>query len=88
VTAGRSRQEVKSIVIIISKSKLKAQMWSIFREIEETGEEVIVTDNSRPVLRIRRIQAKRPVEEVFADVRGKVVYLEDINLPTVDEVGP
>ncbi len=72
-------------MITISKSKLKAQMLSIFRHIEETGEEVIVTDNGKPVLRIERIQARRPVEEVFADVQGKVAYYEDINTPTIDE---
>ncbi len=72
-------------MITISKSKLKAQMLSIFRQIEETGEEVIVTDNSKPVLRIQRIQTRRPVEEVFAGLQGKIVFYEDPNTPTVDE---
>ncbi len=72
-------------MITISKSKLKAQMLSIFRHIEETGEGVIVTDNSRPVLRIERIETRRPVEEVFADVRGKAVFYEDPSTPTIDE---
>ncbi len=72
-------------MITISKSKLKAQMLSVFRQIEETGEEVIVTDNGRPVLRIERIQARRPVEEVFAGLQDKVVFHEDPNTPTIDE---
>ena len=72
-------------MITISKSRLKAQMLSVFRQIEETGEEVIVTDNSRPVLRIARIETRRPVEEAFAGLRGQVVYREDINSPTADE---
>jgi antitoxin (DNA-binding transcriptional repressor) of toxin-antitoxin stability system len=72
-------------MITISKSKLKAQMLSVFRRIEETGEEVIVTDNSRPVLRIERIETRTPVEEAFAGLQGKVVYHEDINNPTGDE---
>jgi antitoxin (DNA-binding transcriptional repressor) of toxin-antitoxin stability system len=72
-------------MITISKSKLKAQMLSVFRRIEETGEEVIVTDNSRPVLRIERIETRTPVEEAFAGLQGKVVYHEDINNPTADE---
>ncbi len=71
----------------ISKGKLKAQMLSIFRQIEETGEEVIVTDNNRPVLRIQRIDPRRPVEEVFGDVRGKLVCSEDLDIPTTDEWG-
>ncbi len=72
-------------MLTISKSKLKAQMLSVFRRIEETGEEVIVTDNNRPVLRIERIEARRTVEDVFAGLQGKVVYHEDINNPTADE---
>lgn len=39
-------------MLTISKSKLIADMLQIFRQIEQSGEEVIVTDNDRPVLRI------------------------------------
>ena len=46
----------------ISKSKLKANMLRIFRDIEETGEEWIVTDHNRPVLRIQPIGQKKTVE--------------------------
>ncbi|MCX6048678.1 MAG: prevent-host-death protein [Chloroflexi bacterium] len=72
-------------MITISKSKLKAQMFQIFREIEKSGEEVIVTDNHRPVLRIQPIARKRSVEELFGHLQGKVIYHEDINTPTTDE---
>jgi antitoxin (DNA-binding transcriptional repressor) of toxin-antitoxin stability system len=72
-------------MLTISKSKLKAQMLKIFREIEESGEEVIVTDNNRPVLRIQPIVQKRSVEEIFAPIRGKVIFYEDPNTPTIDE---
>ena len=71
----------------ISKSKLKANMLRIFREIEETGEEWIVTDHNRPVLRIQPIVQKKTVEEVFGAIQGKVVYREDVNTPTTDEWG-
>ena len=69
----------------ISKGKLKANMLRIFREIEASGEELIVTDRDRPVLRIQPIARRRRVEEAFGDVSGAVVYHEDINTPTVDE---
>ena len=36
----------------ISKSKLKANMLRIFREIEASGEALIVADRGRAVLRI------------------------------------
>ena len=69
----------------ISKSKLKANMLRIFREIEESGEELIVTHHNRPVLRIQPINRKNKVDDVFGTVQGKVIYREDINIPTTDE---
>ncbi len=69
----------------ISKSKLKANMLRIFRHIENTGEEMIVTDHNRPVLRIQPIAQNKTVEEVFGTIQGKVIYREDINTPTTDE---
>lgn len=54
-------------------------------EIEASGEELIVTDRGRAVLRIQSIVEKRPIEEVFGDVSGGVVLLEDMNAPTIDE---
>jgi hypothetical protein len=68
-----------TIVIIVvmqrvSKSVLKAKMLEYLRRVEETGEELIVTDNNEPV-----------VSEAFADVRGRVVYHEDVLAPSTDE---
>ena len=71
----------------ISKSKLKANMLRIFREIEESGEEWIVADHNRPVLRIQPIAQKKTVEEVFGAIQGKVAYREDINTLTSGEWG-
>ena len=69
----------------ISKSKLKAHMLRIFREIEKSGEELIVTDHGRPVLKIQAIAEKCSVEKVFGALQGQVVYNEDINAPTLEE---
>lgn len=66
----------------ISKSKLKAQMLRIFRELEDSGEELIVTDRGRPVLRIQPVSKKKTVDDVFGAIRGGVIYHEDIDLPT------
>ena len=74
-------------MLTISKSKLKAHMLQVFRQIEQTGEEVIVTDNNRPVLRIQPIVRKLDVDEVFAPYRGKVVIHEPLDMPTTDEWG-
>lgn len=69
----------------ISKSKLKARMLQVFREIEKSGQTLIVTDRGRPVLKIQAITKKRSVEELFGPLQGQVVYDEDINEPTLDE---
>jgi antitoxin (DNA-binding transcriptional repressor) of toxin-antitoxin stability system len=73
--------------IAVSKSKLKANMLQIFREIEASGETIIVTDHNKPVLKIVPIQEKRSVEEVFASWRGKAIIYEDLDLPTIEEWG-
>lgn len=72
-------------MLTISKSKLKTHMLQVFRQIEQTGEEVIVTDNNHPVLRIQRIVQKPGVDEVFSPYRGQIVWHEDPNMPTADE---
>jgi len=69
----------------ISKSALKARMLEYFRRVEETGEELIVTDHNRPVLRIVPIRTHRPAAELFSDVRGQVVYHGDVMEPTTHE---
>lgn len=71
----------------VSKGVLKAKMLEYLRRVEETGEELIVTDNNVPVVRIVPIKQRRPAAEVFADVRRRVVYHEDLLAPTTDEWG-
>jgi len=61
-------------------------MLEYFRKIEETGDELIVTDNNKPVLRIVPFRARTPSAALFADVRGAVTYQEDdVTNPTTDE---
>ena len=69
----------------ISKSKLKATMLGVFRALEATGGELVVTERGRPVLKVIPLRQKRSVKEIFGDVQGQVVYFEDINAPTIDE---
>ncbi len=69
----------------VSKSALKARMLEYFRRVEETGEELVVTDNNRPTLRIRPIRERQPATDTFAGLQGKVVYREDVLSPTTEE---
>jgi len=69
----------------VSKSQLKAKMLEYFCQVEESGEELIVTDNGSPVVKVVPIRVRTSATDVFADVRGRVVYREDILAPTTDE---
>lgn len=71
----------------ISKSKLKAHMLRVFREIEASGETLVVTDRNVPVLKITPIKKKKTVEEIFGDMQGQIIFHEDVNAPTIDEWG-
>jgi len=73
------------MVETISKNKLKAKMLEIFRQLEASGQELIVTDHGRPVLKIVPIRQKSTVSELFDDLQGRITYLEDINQPTLTE---
>ena len=72
-------------MMTISKSKLKARMLEVFRAVEATGEEVVVTDRGRAVLRIQPIAGRRSVDPVFADVRGGLAFHEDADTPTTGQ---
>ena len=56
----------------ISKSKLKAKMLEIFRQLESSGDELIVTDHNKPVLKIIPLKQKAAVSEVFSGLQGQV----------------
>jgi prevent-host-death family protein len=71
----------------LSKSKLKPRLLEIMREIEETGEELVVTDHGKPTLVIRPYRETRPPEVVFAAERGRLVFHEDPDTPTEGEWG-
>lgn len=60
-------------------------MLEIFREIELSGEELVVTEHGKPVLRISPIEKKRTIKEIFGSQQGKAIFYEDPNTPTIDE---
>lgn len=72
----------------VAKRQLKNGMSAYLRRIERTGEEMVITDRRRPVLRVSPFREKRPVEEVFADLRGKTQATAAVLCPpTQDEWG-
>ena len=73
--------------MIVSKGVLKAKMLEYFRRVEETGEELIVTNNNVPTLKITPIQKKERAEEIFANLRGRVSIDDSIMKPETEEWG-
>ena len=70
----------------VAKGTLKAKMLEYFRRVERTGEELIVTSNGVPVLKVVPYETRRPLGELFDEVRGKMRYQEeDILAPTEEE---
>jgi hypothetical protein len=71
----------------ISKSQFKARALELFREIEATGQPLIITDNGEPRLEIRSYRPFRgdPLEKL----RGSVLFYEQplnfLDFSAVDE---
>ncbi len=56
---------------IVPKSVFKAHALQFFREVEQTGESLIITDRGRPVLRLVPFQETN-TEEILATFKGAV----------------
>ena len=63
----------------ISKSKFKPRALEYFRELEKTGEELIITDRGKPVLKI--IPYAVNPEESLKSLRGTVIKYKDPTEP-------
>ena len=75
----------RGVMQSISKSKLKSKLLELLRYVESEGEELIVTDRGKPVVKISRYCAAPTTEELFGQMRGKVKYTEDVTTPTTEE---
>lgn len=71
----------------VSKSKLKSKLLELLRQVESEDTEIIVTDRGKPVAKISKYYEASPTKELFADLRGKIKYLEDPTTPTTEEWG-
>ena len=60
-----------AFVTTVSKDKLKADMLRYFREVETTGEPLMVTDQGREVLEVRPVKKRGDAEETPEERRIK-----------------
>ncbi len=63
----------------VSKSKFKPRALQFFRKVEQTGNEIIITDHGKPVLKIIPY-SEEPSEELKA-LRNSVIKYEDPTTP-------
>ncbi|MEA5547655.1 type II toxin-antitoxin system prevent-host-death family antitoxin [Limnoraphis robusta CCNP1324] len=66
----------------IAKSTFQAQVLGYLREVEVTGEALVITDRGRPVVRIVPIA---PAAETLARLRGCVLRYDDPTEPVAVE---
>lgn len=69
----------------ISKSKLKSKLLEFLRFVESEGEEIVVTDRGKPVVKITKYADSPSTEELFNHMRSNVQYFEDLTTPTTEE---
>jgi prevent-host-death family protein len=58
----------------VSKSQFKPHSLEYFRRIEQTGEELVITDHGRPVLKV--VPYVADTEECFRGLRNTVLKYE------------
>lgn len=67
----------------ISKAKFKPRALEYFRRVEETGEDLIVSDHGRPTIRIVRYRALG--SDPLKALRGTVKHYDDPEAPVADD---
>lgn len=67
----------------VSKSRFKAKALELFRQVEATGESVVITDHGEPKLEVRRYQA--PSLDPLDALRGSVLRYERPTDPVGDD---
>ena len=60
---------------IISKSAFKPQALKYFRQIEEQGQEIIITDHAKPVIKI--IPYRQEPHTILEELRNSVLQYDN-----------
>lgn len=59
----------------VSKSKFKAKALEYFRQVEASGESIVITEHGEPKLEVRPYSA--PKRDPFEVLRGSVLRYDD-----------
>ena len=68
---------------VISKSKFKPRALEYFREVQQTGKEVIITDHAKPVLKI--VPYSEDPMDVLSELRNSVIIYDDPLEPVAED---
>lgn len=71
------------MVRTVSKSKFKPRALEYFRKVQETGEELVLTDHGKPVLKITAF--KPDPDATLKSLRQTVVRFTDPLRPTGED---
>jgi prevent-host-death family protein len=79
MVATPRREESRHMAEVVSKSRFKARALDFFRQVEQTGSELIITDRGRPVLRL--LPYRTDPQARLKELRGTVVRYDDPTEP-------
>lgn len=85
LTSEKSTSTVSTSTV--SKGELKAKMYEYFREVEESGESLLITDRGVPKLVVYPFKQVRTINEVFSPYRSKMKITGNILESENDEWG-
>ncbi|MCC5897266.1 MAG: prevent-host-death protein [Phormidium sp. BM_Day4_Bin.17] len=69
----------------IDKNQIAGNFLEILEQVKLKGEEILVTEDNKPILKISPYQKYPKTAELFGNMRGNVQYFEDLTQPTLDE---
>ncbi len=67
----------------LSKAKFKPKVLEYLRQVENSGEEIVITDRGRPVVRI--VPYEQDHEHILGPLRGSVLEYVDPTEPVGEE---
>jgi len=67
----------------VSKSQFKAKALEYFRQVESSGEPVVVTDHGEPTVEVRPYQS--PTRHPLDILRGSVLRFDDPTAPVTED---
>lgn len=69
----------------VSKSQFKAHALELFRQIEASGEPLVITDHGRPTLEVRPFRSADPgAADPLRQLRGSVLHYNDPFSPVAE----